>query len=143
MENTVRMVAEPDELWGRLRTAVTDPARVRRDDPGNPHVCNVFALHEFFTDAGVREEIEIRCQTADIGCVDCKRMLADNVAEDLAPVRARAAELRANPERVLEILHAGAERARAEAARTMEIVRDRMGVGPATLDGDLRRLSGA
>ena len=139
-DNTVRMIAEPDELWARLRTAVTDPARVRKDDPGNPHVCNVFALHEFFTDPDAREDIEIRCQTADIGCVACKRMLADNVAGDLAPVRARAAELRANPERVLEILHAGAERARAEAARTMEVVRDRMGVGAATLDGGLGQL---
>ena len=142
-DNTVRMIAEPDELWARLRTAVTDPARVRRDDPGNPHVCNVFALHEFFTDPAARDEIEIRCQTAGIGCVVCKRMLTDNVAEDLAPVRARAAELRANPARVLEILAAGAERAHAEAARTMEVVRDRMGVGAATLDGDLPRLTGA
>ena len=66
-DNTVRMVAEPDELWGRLRTAVTDPARVRKDDPGNPRVCNVFALHEFFTDPAEREEIEILCQTAGIG----------------------------------------------------------------------------
>ena len=140
-ENTIRMVAEPDELWARLRAAVTDPARARRDDPGNPHVCNVFALHEFFTEPAGREEIEILCQTAGIGCVACKRRLADNVAEDLAPVRERAAELRAHPERVLEILHAGAERARAEAARTMELVRDRMGVGRRTLDVDLPHLA--
>ena len=142
-DNTVRMIAEPNELWGRLRTAVTDPARVRKDDPGNPHVCNVFALHEFFTDPAEREEIEIRCQTAGIGCVACKRQLADNVAEELAPVRERAAELRAHPERVIEILAAGAERAAAEAERTMEVVRERMGIGPRTLDADLPHLSGA
>jgi len=140
-DNTVRMVAEPDELWARLRTAVTDPARVRKDDPGNPHVCNVFALHEFFTDPAERAEIEILCQTAGIGCVACKRQLTDNVAEELAPVRERAAELRAHPERVIEILAAGAERARAEAARTMEVVRERMGVGPRTLDADLPSLT--
>lgn len=140
-DNTVRMVAEPDELWERLRTAVTDPARVRKDDPGNPHVCNVFALHEFFTDPSDRDEIEILCQTAGIGCVACKRQLTDNVAEELAPVRERAAELRAHPERVIEILAAGAERARAEAARTMEVVRERMGVGPRTLDADLPNLT--
>ncbi|MDE2878681.1 tryptophan--tRNA ligase [Candidatus Palauibacter soopunensis] len=142
-DNTVRMVAEPDELWARLRTAVTDPARVRKDDPGNPHVCNVFALHEFFTDPADRAEIEILCQTAGIGCVACKRQLTDNVAEELAPVRERAAELRAHPERVIEILAAGAERARAEAARTMEVVRERMGVGPRTLDADLPGLAAA
>ena len=142
-DNTVRMDAEPDELWARLRTAVTDPARVRKEDPGNPHVCNVFALHEFFTDPAKREEIEILCQTAGIGCVACKRQLTDNVAEDLAPVRERAAELRAHPERVIEILAAGAERARAEAARTMEVVRERMGVGPRTLDADLPGVAGA
>ncbi len=143
-DNTVRFLAEPEELWDRVRTAVTDPARVRKDDPGNPHVCNVYALHEFFTDPANREDIEIRCQTAGIGCVACKRMLADNIAEKLEPARERAADLRAHPDRLVEILTAGADRARAEAERTMREVRERMGVGRDALVSGLRRtVSGA
>ncbi|MCG8468017.1 MAG: tryptophan--tRNA ligase [Gemmatimonadetes bacterium] len=143
MDNTLPIVAEPDEMWKLVRTAVTDPARVRKNDPGNPHVCNVFALHEFFTDDGRREDIEIRCQTAEIGCVDCKRLLNDNIVEQLAPVREKAAELTANPGTVLEILDAGADRARAEAERTMSVVCERMGVGREALHSSLRELAGA
>ena len=114
-DNTVPMLAGPEELWSRIRTAVTDPARVRKNDPGNPHVCNVFALHEFFTRSSVRADIEIRCQTANLGCVDCKQTLSDNVAEHLEPVREKVAELKAKPDQVLEILADGATRAREEA----------------------------
>ncbi len=142
-DNTIGLLAQPEELWGRVRTAVTDPARVRKNDPGNPHVCNVYALHEFFTDPADREDIEIRCQTAGIGCVDCKRILSDNIAEHLAPVRERAAELNTHPGRVLEILAAGAERARQEAERTMSVVCDRMGVGRDALAADIRALAAA
>lgn len=140
-DNTIGLLAEPDELWARVRTAVTDPARVRKNDPGNPHVCNVYALHEFFTDPADREDIEIRCQTAGIGCVDCKRILSDNIAEQLAPVRERAAELHAHPDRVIEILAVGAKRAREVAERTMEVVCDRMGVGRSALAAGLRSLA--
>ncbi len=132
-DNTVGMLDEPAEVWSKLRSAVTDPARARRYDPGNPHVCNVFALHQFFTGEGLRDDIELRCQTADIGCIDCKRLLAESVGENLAPARERAAELRAKPDSVFEILEAGAERAAKEAALTMEGVRSRMGVGTASL----------
>ncbi len=135
-ENAIALMAEPEEIVSCLRSAVTDPARVRRDDPGNPHVCNVFALHNFFSGERVVEDVEIRCQTAEIGCVECKRMLADGMADELEPVRDRARELRAKPELVIDILDAGAKRARVEAARTMEEVCERMGVGSRTLDSD-------
>lgn len=139
--NTLPIVADPEQMWSLVRTAVTDPARVRKNDPGNPNVCNVFALHEFVTDDEARADIEIRCQTATIGCVDCKRILSDNLSEHLAPVRERAAELTANPERVVEVLAAGAERARAEAEKTMSIVCERMGVGPDVLAASLREFA--
>ncbi len=126
--NTIPFLAEPEEIASTVGSAVTDPARVRRDDPGNPNVCNVFALHEHFTDGGEREEIEIRCQTAELGCVACKRRLAENISDDLAPVRERARELRADPDRVHEILRAGAERCRAIAGETLEEAYDRMGL---------------
>lgn len=127
-DNVIPILASPEELRRIVGTAVTDPARVRKDDPGNPHVCNIFALHEFFSDPAERDEIEVRCQTATIGCVECKRRLADNLAERLAPIRERAAELEARPERVYEILAEGAERARTIARETIREVSERMGL---------------
>jgi tryptophanyl-tRNA synthetase len=126
--NTVGILAEPDEIWARVRTAVTDPQRVKRSDPGRPEVCNVFTLHKFFTDAETRAEIDRRCRTADIGCVECKRMLADNIERAFAPFRERARYYRAHPEEVARVLGEGAERARAIARQTMAEVRARMGL---------------
>jgi tryptophanyl-tRNA synthetase len=127
-DNVIPLLATPEELESVIRTAVTDPARKRRDDPGNPHVCNIFSLHGAFSTAAEREEIEARCQTAEIGCVDCKLKLAGNIAETLAPIRERADELRAKPELIREILGDGAERARAIAAPVMAEAYDRMGL---------------
>jgi tryptophanyl-tRNA synthetase len=126
--NTIPLLGEPDELRALLRSAVTDPARVRKNDPGNPHVCNVFALHGHFTPAADRDDIEVLCQTAGIGCVDCKMRLADNLADTLSPVRERARELRDNPDRVWEILAAGGASAREVARSTISEVRERMGL---------------
>jgi tryptophanyl-tRNA synthetase len=128
MDNTVGILAEPDEIWERVRTAVTDPKKVRRNDPGRPEVCNVFTLHKHFTDPERLPDIEEQCRAGTRGCVDCKRILAESIGEHFGPVRARARELRARPDRVREILAAGAERARAEARSTMEVVRARMGM---------------
>ncbi len=127
-DNIIPILAFPDEMHGTIRTAVTDPARVRVNDPGNPHVCNVFSLHGFFSEEAEREDIEIRCQTATIGCVDCKRRLADNVVEELAPIREKAEELRANPGRVYEILDEGARKSRVIARATIADVCERMGL---------------
>jgi tryptophanyl-tRNA synthetase len=128
--NTVGILAEPDEIWQRVRTAVTDPQRVRRTDPGRPEVCNVFSLHRFFVkDDAELEDIAHQCRTAQRGCVDCKRILADNMAAAFAPFRERAEGYRARPREVQEVLDAGAERARALAAETMERVHQLMGIG--------------
>ena len=126
--NTVPVLAEEDEVWARVRTAVTDPQRVRKSDPGRPEVCNVFTLHGFFTDEAMREDIATRCRAAEIGCVDCKRILSDNIVEAFAPFRERAAAYHARPERVREILDDGARRARAIAEQTIAEVRERMGL---------------
>ena len=127
-DNIIPLLARPEEMRSIVRTAVTDPARKRREDPGNPHVCNIFALHGSFSSAAEREEIEARCQTAEIGCVECKLLLADNIAEQLAPVRERAEELRAKPELIEEILAEGAERARRIAGPVIAEAYDRMGL---------------
>lgn len=127
-DNVIPLLATPEELASVIRSAVTDPARKRRDDPGNPHVCNIFSLHGAFSTAADREEIEARCQTAEIGCVDCKLKLVTNIAETLAPIRERADELRAKPKLIRDILAEGAERARAIAGPVMAEAYDRMGL---------------
>jgi tryptophanyl-tRNA synthetase len=126
--NTVPILSEPDEVWNRVRTAVTDPQRVRRTDPGRPEVCNVFKLHGFFTDDATRADIDTKCRVGEIGCVDCKRILADNIAEAFEPFRERAAEYKAKPDLVRQILDDGARRASLTATETMSEVRDRMGL---------------
>ncbi len=134
-DNIIPVLASPEETVAAVRTAVTDPARVRKDDPGNPHVCNVYALHDFFTDPAEREDIGIRCQTATIGCVQCKLRLAENLNDGLAEIREKAADLTAHPERVHEILRAGAERASTVARETMDHVLRSMGLGRESLGG--------
>jgi tryptophanyl-tRNA synthetase len=126
--NTVPILSEPEDVWGRVRTAVTDPQRVRRDDPGRPEVCNVFSLHRFFTDDATRTDIESRCRAGTIGCVDCKRILADNIADAFAPYRERAQRYFDNPDEVRQILDCGAERARAIARDTLAETKDKMGL---------------
>lgn len=128
LDNTVPVLAEPDDVWSRVRTAVTDPQRVRRDDPGRPEICNVFSLHGHFTDDATRADIEVRCRAGEIGCVDCKRILSDNIATTFAPFRERAEEYRANPDLVRQVLDDGAGRARVIAKETMAEVRERMGL---------------
>ncbi len=126
--NTVGMLDEPDAIWERLRPAVTDPARVTRNDPGNPDVCNLYHLHKHFSPDATVAEVAQQCRTAGWGCLDCKRVLADNVDVMLAPIRKRAAALRAEPARISEILEIGAARASAVAQATMLEVRERMGL---------------
>jgi len=126
--NTVPILSEPDEVWNRVRTAVTDPQRVRKSDPGRPEICNVFSLHGFFTDEEARADIDARCRSAEIGCVDCKRILADNISSAFEPYRERAEHYRQNPDAVRQILDDGAEKARSIAAATMAEVRGKMGM---------------
>jgi len=126
--NTVGILAEPDEIWDSVRTAVTDPQRIRRDDPGRPEVCNVFALHKLVTDAGLIPDIDEQCRTAGRGCVDCKRILAASIAEAFGPFREKAEHYRTHPGEVRDILEHGAEHARSIASGTLTEARQRMGI---------------
>jgi len=128
MDNTVRILAEPDEIRARVRTAVTDPQRLRKSDPGRPEVCNVFSLHRHFTSAEALPDLDDRCRAGTRGCVECKGILAESIGVHFADVRERARELQANPSRVQEVLERGAARAREEAKKTMTEVRQRMGL---------------
>lgn len=130
--NTVGILDPPERVWEQLRPAKTDPARVTRKDPGDPDKCNVYSIHTFFTPPAELKVVAENCRGAKWGCLECKRVLADHMSETFAPMRERAAELRGHPERVPEILHAGAERARTLARDTMREVRERMGFLPAT-----------
>lgn len=111
-----------------LGKAVTDVARVERTDPGNPDVCNVFAYHGLFSTDEDRAWVREGCTTAGIGCVDCKGRLAERMLAHFAPYHERRAELVAHPERVRDILYAGAEKARAIAKRTMDEVHTKLGL---------------
>jgi tryptophanyl-tRNA synthetase len=126
--NTVGILAEPDEIWARVRTAVTDPQRVKRNDPGRPEVCNVFTLHGHFTDAATIERISGECRAGEIGCVDCKKLLAESIADHFAPMRERAAHYRERPDEIRDILDDGARRAREIARETIAEVREMMGL---------------
>ena len=129
--NAVDIAATPEETAQAIRTAVTDPQRLRRTDPGDPDVCNVFSLHGFF---GPEQQprIDAACRSAEIGCVDCKRQLAGSVNDYFAPIRARRDELAADPGAVDELLIEGARRARVIAAEVLADVKDVMGL-PASL----------
>ncbi len=129
--NTIGLLDEPEEIWQRLRPAKTDPARVTKKDPGNPDICNIYHLHQYFSPQQTVDHVAHQCRTAGWGCLDCKRVLADNIASAFKPIRERAAKLKQHPEQVREILAAGAARAREVAQDTMRGVRQRMGFLPA------------
>ena len=103
---------------------VTDPARIKRTDPGNPDVCNVFTMHKIFSPAADVEMINVECRRAGIGCVDCKKRLAEGMNKNLEPFRAKRAEIAQDPNTVWDVLHDGANRARTIAEKTMEAVRE-------------------
>ena len=126
--NTIGLLEPPEAVWDKLRPAVTDPARVRRTDPGNPDVCNIFQIHKAFSTPATVEHVAVQCRTAGWGCIDCKKVLHESMEGELVPIRARAAELRADPGRVQAILDDGATRARTVARGTMAAVRTAMGI---------------
>jgi tryptophanyl-tRNA synthetase len=128
LNNDVELAATPEETAVRVMQMVTDPARLRRSDPGNPDVCNVFSMHKFFSSPEEIQMVNAECRKAGIGCVDCKKMLAKNINTHLAPFRQKRAEINQNPAAVWDILYEGAKKARSIAAQTMEEVRQAVGL---------------
>jgi tryptophanyl-tRNA synthetase len=126
--NEIGMLDEPDEIMQKLRGAVTDPQRLRLKDPGRPEVCNIFTLHGSFTSEEEREQIRQDCTSASIGCVDCKKKLCEGIVAVTDPIREKAAALRAAPAQVDDILEQGRISASEEAGKTMELVRERVGL---------------
>ena len=125
--NTIGMLEPRDEIWAKLRPAVTDPKRIRRTDPGTPEVCNIYHLHRAFSPPDTVQHVAVQCSTAGWGCIDCKKVLAESIETELVPIRSRAERLASEPAMLGDALATGAARARTLAAETMREVRDRMG----------------
>ena len=130
--NTVGLMETDEEIWAKLRPAMTDPQRVRRTDPGRPEVCNIYHLHKAFSNEETVENVALQCSTAGWGCMDCKKVLQQNMVAELTPIRERSLELDAQPERVLDALSDGAKTAGKLARETMFATRARMGLGAIT-----------
>jgi tryptophanyl-tRNA synthetase len=126
--NTISLREDDESIWSKLRTAATDPARVRRTDAGDPDKCNVFTLHKFFSPEARQAEVRKGCTSAGIGCIECKKWLLEGMKADFERIRTRRTELLAKPEAIDEILADGACRARKVAAQTVALVRDRLGI---------------
>lgn len=126
-DNHIELAGTPEDTLARIKTAVTDPARQRRNDPGHPDVCNIFKLHEYFTENKVFEIAE-QCKSAAIGCVDCKKLLAQNINEALQDFRQRRSELEKDPEHIYALLDDGARRAQTIARETLDEVKHKMGL---------------
>ena len=124
--NTI-MLTDPEPLVRqKLKTMMTDPARVRRTDRGNPDVCPVGDLHKIFSDQDTNDKVNVGCRTAGIGCIECKGWAADSLVKILNPMQQRRKKYEDNPRLAWDILEAGSERARQVASTTMEEVREAM-----------------
>lgn len=128
-DNAINVTESEESTTKKVSTMITDPARVRRSDPGNPEVCTVFTYHKIFTPAARTKEIDAACRAATIGCVECKRELAVNLNMYLAEVRERHAEIAARPDRLREILGDGAARARRIASEVLAEAKAAIGIG--------------
>lgn len=119
----------PEQIWKKLAPAVTDPARIRATDPGTPEICNIYSLHK---NLSLPEQIKMvanSCRHAKFGCVDCKKILAKNIADEFEDFRKKRKGLEKNPAKVQEILRKGAEKARSLAQKTLEEVKKKTGLG--------------
>jgi tryptophanyl-tRNA synthetase len=126
--NTISLREDPTIVEQKIKTMTTDPARVRRTDPGDPDKCPVFKLHEIYSDDSTRSWVREGCTTAGIGCIDCKRPLIDAVLEEQKPMRERARQYEESPDLVKSIVAEGCEKARTIAKATLEDVRSAMGL---------------
>ncbi|MCK5245154.1 MAG: tryptophan--tRNA ligase [Desulfobacterales bacterium] len=124
--NALYLSDKPADIASKVSQMVTDPQRARRKDPGDPNVCNVFAFHKLFSKAETIQRVDAECRVAEIGCVECKKIVAERLAAFLAPIREKREYYENHQEEVADILREGTEKARAVARETMEEVRSAM-----------------
>jgi tryptophanyl-tRNA synthetase len=122
--NAIWLSDAPDEVRAKVRNMMTDPQRQRRTDPGRPEICPVFAYHKLFSLPETISKVDADCRSAAIGCVDCKKLMAENLVTWIEPVQARRKEFEAHPQQVWDILDAGSSKARKTAKKTMRRVRE-------------------
>jgi tryptophanyl-tRNA synthetase len=128
LNNHIELAATPEETTSRVMEMVTDPDRKRLKDPGNPDICNVFSMHKIFSSKEEVEMINTECRRAGIGCVDCKRILARNLNDHLAPFRERREALQKEPDHVWDVLEDGRKRASVIAKQTIKEVKEAIGL---------------
>ena len=126
-DNAIEISLSPEETKQKVMTAVTDPARRYRTDPGHPEICNIYKLDEYFNPSQ-RDQIADQCRKAEIGCVEHKKILAEKMNQSLAPFRERRAELATKPQYIKDVLADGAQRARVIARETLGEVKQKMGL---------------
>jgi len=126
--NTIALADTPDEVKKKVMGMITDPARIRKDDPGHPDICTVFAFHKVFNEAQV-PEIEEQCKGGCIGCVACKKLLQNKIAEFHTPIYEKRQDLLATPDRLTEVLREGSNKASVKAEATIRLVREAMKIG--------------
>lgn len=124
--NALYLSDKPADIASKVSQMVTDPQRARRNDPGDPNVCNVFAFHKLFSKAETIKRVDAECRAAKIGCVECKKIMAERLRAFLAPIRGKREYYENHQEEVADILREGTEKARAVARETMEEVRSAM-----------------
>jgi tryptophanyl-tRNA synthetase len=127
--NTITLRESEESVARKVRSMPTDPARVRRHDPGDPAKCPVWQLHQVYSDESCRDWVQQGCRTAGIGCIDCKQPVIDGILAEQAPMRERARQYLEDPALVRNIIADGCDKARELARETMRDVRASMGLG--------------
>lgn len=127
-DNAIFLTDPDDAIVSKVGRMITDPQRMRKNDPGNPDICNVYSFHEIYTEAETVKEIDADCRIAKIGCVECKRRMAQNLIRGLEPIRARRRSLEADMDNVKALVERGNAKARAIAVQTMDRVRGAVGI---------------
>jgi len=130
MNNAIGLLDPPEVVWEKLRTAATCEHRQRRSDPGHPEHCNIFTMHQAFSQPDQISFVDQGCRTAGIGCIECKKILYQNTMDEIGPVQRRVKELHERPETIIEALKSGAARCKSIAEEVMDEVRTKMGTKP-------------
>jgi tryptophanyl-tRNA synthetase len=130
MNNAIGLLDPPEAIWEKLRTAATCEHRQRRNDPGHPEHCNIFTMHQAFSQPDQISFADQGCRTAGIGCIECKKILYQNMMEEIGPVQERVKKLHESPATIMEALKSGAARCKSIAEEVIDEVRTKMGTKP-------------
>lgn len=128
LDNCIYLNETPEDIWKKLAKAVTDPARIKKTDPGNPEVCNLYSMHKLFSSEQTINDMAEGCRTAGIGCIQCKKCLAENISQEMEPIRTEYNSLLTKPDYVKDILLTGNKKANLIAEETMSEVYEKIGI---------------